>query len=326
MLSDSSNKFAVYEAFKRTRPVYPKPGTWVSVDRYAPGELRATALGQISLSMVSLDTPEPSFEGKPSKPNTLRLIHSTMEEMVADLRRRFGDNVSFTLADPTEDDVSLARKAVLDERFEREKQRAYRRMLTSELERYYEECASLDEAALNEEWNRNLQLFLDSEQARNIPHDFFHWPLNADGSPSFDNWVVLVRICREALVLKVPEHAAAPPHVLLDGYNYGVAHNLFHMVPQYKRSQFHLRPKAFSVENAETQDSELRAAAFKKVSAARLPAGTRIDWERAQRIGLTELEFDALRGQTTDLREADFKALQKHVRAGFRDSKPKGKS
>lgn len=320
MLADDLNKFQVHKALKQANPVLPKFGMWVSVpNRYAPGELRSTSMGQVALSMTSLATPEATFEGKPAKPNVLRLIQPNMGAMVADLRKRFGDHVSLSATNPIEDDVSRARNAVENERVRKQTDREYRKTLSAEIERYYENCGSLDEAALSQEWNRNCETFIGSEQARNIPRDFFQWPMDGE-KPTHDNWVTFVRICRE--VLKVPENAAAPPHVMLDAYNFGISHNLFHLVPTYKRSELHLKPRPFTAENAETRDAELRAAALTKVSAARLPAGTRVDWDRAQKLGLSEAEFDAMCGQANDLREADFKALQKHVRSGYRHSRP----
>ena len=103
-------------------------------------------------------------------------------------------------------------------------------------------------------------------------------------------------------------------------------HGFFHVQKNYKSSEQWKRSQVreFTPDNANTAQDESRESGLRKLAAIRLPVGTRIDWERAERAGLTREEFDAICAQRNDLGEVDFKTLQAHVRSGFRPTPRSG--
>ena len=318
MNNDRLNAFQSHNLTSGSMP-QPKLGSWVEIPgQYLPAQLFENRIQQIQINFIS--TVEPAkTAGRLEKRGRLTLVFRNMTDMLKEITKRFGSNVSYTETDPGASKQVLQRE-YLDQRAREAHQKDLEKAAETGLATHRELCLA-DPAAANQAWKDNALRLLNRPEFAGERRAFFNWPLES-GKPTFLNWKILVDICHR--VIGVPRGCAPVLKEIVAAYEYGRDNSNFHQVTTYKRSQEHIKNSVLPVteRNMQVTAEGARNSAMAKVNAARLPAGTRMDWDRAQKIGLTEFEFAQLVAPVLAAQEQSYKDLQKEVRSGFTSPKP----
>lgn len=298
---DAMNRFDRARAVKDAHTKKSFTSTWVTIQNlYRPARISADQAGRVYVILSLLANPK----------EILRLSAGTTDALIAEIKKQFGAAAVFSNVEPRiETPVSRARAAVDAEKVEREQALADERFIREQVEAYRTLCQSMTPEERETQWRG---LAIEMVKKDSLPNDFFSWPIE-DNKSTFKNYEIWKQICHG---LGLPQKCVPAMFEGRAAFQYGQQHDHFFQ-RDYKRSETYLRNQVQPVDATKMQDSreDLRASAIRKVNAARLPAGTRIDQRRAELIGLTPEEFEAMVTHVDAERSRDFMELKRDVQA-----------
>jgi hypothetical protein len=311
---DRVNRFEAHRIIKGTPSKLPALGTWICIPtQYAPGQLHEVEGGQIVLTMVSLAEPV-ALRGHVPKRFILRLVRNSVAEMVAELEKRFGTNISYSVKNTEASAVDTARSAEAARRESLAVEREQSAEIEANRAAWRELCLTKSPEELQALWHGTaLEMMQSSDIAGEFAyaHDFFQWPLDAEGKPSNWNWQQLVAACHG---MGVPQGTCPALDEMIEAYQLCKTRSHF-KAKSYKRSEAYLRDAVTPYDADEDRlfvTTEMIAQA-KSALARKYGLGANITEEKAEAIGISTELFQAILAEMNAPLSANIHDLKRDV-------------
>lgn len=310
---DSRNKFDRRDAAKKAvRDEYRKTD-FVQVAGYHPAQI---VYSQARHShFVTLESQELSQakRGQTPRAESLTFTGAEKEDVRKQLVNRFGNAVTFLESMPARPDpVAKAKADIVAEQRQAEDDLRTEEELKRLKAEHVELCKNSTPEMIQQMWHRTATTMMTStEVALDFADksDFFSWPHNGD-QPSNENWNILVKALRGR---GLPDRVSPTLDEMISAYKFCRDGGYFHQTKVYKRSGYLDQPKPLTDHAMQIHTESVYESAVRKVSDARLSAGTRVTWVRARQIGLTREEFESLLAVRNENNERDFEDLKHEV-------------